>query len=247
MSFKDKVVIVTGSSSGIGQQTAIHFAQEGANVVINYKTNRQGAQDTLDRIMSIGASAIIIQADLSIESEAKSLIEQTYKNYGRIDILVNNAGRYIDGDEWNGSSEIWKETLEQNFLTVLNTSKYAAEVFIKQKSGVIVNVSSRYCVTGQIYEIAYAAAKAGIVNTTLAYAKLLAPFGRANSVSPGATETGYWLRAPQKELSSVLEKIPLRKLAETNDIAEAILFLASDKAKMITGQNIIIDGGFTLK
>lgn len=247
MEFRDKVVIITGSSSGIGQAIAIRFAKEGAKVVINYKENKEGAEETLKQILNTGGEAIIVQADVSVENEANKLVTETVSHFGKLDVLINNAGRYIDGDEWNGTSEIWEKTLKHCLLSVMNVSKYAIEQFQKQKSGIIVSTSSRYSVAGQFDALAYSVSKAGIANLTQSYAKLLAPFGRANCISPGAVKTGYWLRAPQHELDEQYEIIPLKDLASLEDIVEGILFLATDKSKMMTGQNLIIDGGSTLR
>jgi NAD(P)-dependent dehydrogenase (short-subunit alcohol dehydrogenase family) len=236
MDLKDKVVLITGASSGIGKATALLFAKEGAKVAISYKENKKGAEQVL-----------LLQAELTKEEDAKKLVEATLEKFGKLDILVNNAGRYISGDEWNGNADVWEESLKQNFISTLSVSKYAVEAMQKQKSGVIVNISSRYSVSGQFDAPAYAAAKAGIANLTQGYAKLMAPWGRANAVSPGAVRAGYWLRASEEELKENLSVTPLQKLVEPEDIAEAVVFLASDKAKMITGQNLLVDGGYTLK
>ncbi|HBI34440.1 MAG TPA: hypothetical protein DEA43_01165 [Candidatus Moranbacteria bacterium] len=239
--FKDKVVVVTGASSGIGAETALAFAKEGANLVITYKDNKVGAEEVAAKIIQAGGGAIVVQADLINESDAKNVIEKAKSEYGKVDILVNNAGRYIDGDEWNGNSEIWTKSLLQNLVSVMSVSKYAIEIFQQQKSGVIVNISSRYSTDGQYDALAYAAAKAGVVNITQAYAKLLAPFGRANAISPGAVNTGYWLRAPKEELEKNLAAIPSGKLVEPKEVAEKVLFLASDESSNINGQNIFIN------
>lgn len=242
--FKDKVVIVTGASSGIGAETALAFAKEGARVVITYKENKTGADEIAAKINSLEGRSLIIQADLTIDLAAKNVIEQTKQEFGKIDVLVNNAGRYIDGDEWNGSPEIWTKSLLQNLVSVMSVSKYAIEIFQQQKSGVIVNISSRYSTDGQYDALAYAAAKAGVANITQAYAKLLVPFGRANAVSPGAVNTGYWLRAPKEELEKNLASIPSGKLVEPKEVAEKVLFLASDESLDINGQNIFVDHSF---
>lgn len=237
---KDKIAIITGASSGIGAATAILFAQNGANVVITYKENENGAKEVAEKIKSLGREVLIVQADLINEMEAKKVVDETMKRFGRIDILVNNAGRYINGDEWNGASELWVKSLRQNLVSMMSMSKYAIEVFQKQKSGVIVNVSSRYSKDGQCDSISYAAAKAGVANITQAYAKLLAPFGRANCVSPGMVNAGYWLTASKEEIEANLITKPLNKFSEPEDIAEMILFLTSDKSSMIIGQNVSI-------
>ncbi|KKP70465.1 MAG: 3-oxoacyl-[acyl-carrier-protein] reductase [Candidatus Moranbacteria bacterium GW2011_GWE2_35_2-] len=240
--FKDKIIIVTGSSSGIGKEIALAFAREGANVVITYKENKIGVEEVAAQINAFGGCVLIIQADLTSDKDAKNVVEKAKEKFGRIDILVNNAGRYIDGDEWDGGAEIWMKSLQQNLISVMSMSKYAIEIFQQQKAGVIVNIAGRYSLDGQYDALAYAAAKAGVVNITQAYAKLLAPFGRANSVSPGAVNTGYWLTAPKEELEKNLANISSGKLVEPKEIAEEVLFLASEKASDITGQNIFIDG-----
>lgn len=247
MRFKNKVVIVTGSSSGIGASTALLFAEQGADLVLTYKNNKKGGEDVVNKIKKMGRNCLLVKVDLTKENDAKKLVKTVIQKYNRVDILVNNAGRYIDGDEWNGNSKVWIKSLEQNLVSLMNVSKYVCEIFTKQKTGVIVNVASRFSFSGQFDALAYSAAKAGVVNITQSYAKLLAPFGRANAVSPGAVNTGYWLTAPKNELKETLSLIPLKKLLETEDVAKAILFLASDDARMITGNNLVVDGGYNLK
>ncbi len=242
MKLKDKVVLITGSSKGIGKATALLFAREGAKVIINYSKSEKEANEVLKEIGKISDS-IVIKCDVSNESEVKKMFEKIIKKFGKLDILVNNAGVYIDGDEWNGSAEIWVETLKQNLISAMNTSKYASEIFQKQKSGVIVNIASRYSVSGKYDSLAYSASKAGIVNITQAYSKLLSPFGRANAISPGATKSGYWLRAPKEEVEANIASSPLKRLIEPEEIAKISLFLASDDSKAITGQNFLADGG----
>ncbi len=243
MEFTDKVVLVTGSSSGIGAATATMFAKAGAKVVINYKSNESGAQNVYQKIATAGGDSVIIHADVSKEAEAQKLISATIDKYGKLDILVNNAGSYFNEDEWNGSSLAWQETISANLYSTLNCSKYACEHFINKQTGIIINIASRYAFSSQYDAIAYSAAKAGIVNITQAYAKLLAPFGRANSVSPGLTKAGYWMTAPTEELMENIKQIRLKTAAEADDISESVIFLASDRARMITGQNITVDGG----
>jgi len=229
-----KTILITGGSSGIGKATALLFAKNGANIAFTYKSNKAGADEVVKAIENLGQKAIAIEADLINESEAKNVVDETIKILGKIDVLVNNAGRYIDGDEWNGSSDIWVKSLQQNLVSVMNVSKYVIEIFQKQKSGVIINVASRYSTDGQPDSLSYSASKAGVVNITQAYAKLLAPYGRANAVSPSAVKAGYWLRASEEEVEAQ------GKLVEPEKVAEKILSLASGEAKDITGQNFPI-------
>jgi len=229
-----KTILITGGSSGIGKGTALMFAKNGTNIVITYKSNKTGADEVVNEIEKLGQKALAIQADLINETEAKKVVDETIKEFGGIDVLVNNAGRYVDGDEWNGSAGIWVKSLQQNLVSVINISKYVIEVFQKQQNGVMINIASRYSTDGQPDSLSYSAAKAGVVNITQAYAKLLAPFGRANAISPSAVNAGYWLKAPKEEVKAQ------GKLIDPEKIAEKILFLASEEAKDINGQNFQI-------
>lgn len=240
--FKDKIVLITGGSSGIGMTTAILFAEKGADIAITYKSNKKGADEVVDKIKKIGGKAIAIKADLTKEDNAKKVVEKTIKKFGRIDILINNAGRYVDGDEWDGDSKIWLESIKQNLISVMSMSKYAAKEFQKQRSGVIVNIASIIGTSGLADAISYGASKAGIINITQAYSKLLTSFDcRVNSVSPSAVNVGYWLTAPKDELEERLAITPNHRLIEPNEVAEKIIFLASDEAKNIKGQNFILE------
>ncbi|MFA6551072.1 MAG: SDR family oxidoreductase [Patescibacteria group bacterium] len=238
--FTNKTILVTGGSSGIGEVAALMFAQNGADVAITYKSNKEGADNVVEKIKKLGQKAIAIQADLIYENEAKSVIDVVIKEFGKIDILVNNAGRYIAGDEWNGPSDIWMKSLQQNLISTMNVSKYAIKIFQKQQSGIMINIASRCGLDGQYDIISYAAAKAGVINITQAYAKLLSPFGRANSISPAAVNAGYWLSASKEETEKMLANKPNHKFIEPETIAKKIIFLASDEANNITGQNFSI-------
>ena len=239
--FKNKIILITGGSSGIGKTTALMFAQKGADIVITYKDNKEGADEVVNKIKELGQKAISIRADLINEDEAKKVVDKTIEEFSKIDALVNNAGRYIDGDEWNGTSDIWVKSLEQNLVSVMNVTKYVIEIFQKQNSGVIINIASHLGMKGNPFSLSYGAAKAGVINVTQAYAKLLSPFGRVNSVSPGATNAGYWLIAPKEELEAKLASRLNHKLTEPETIAEKIVFLASNEAKEINGQNFVIN------
>ena len=136
MKLKDKIVLVTGSSKGIGKAIAILFAKEGAKIILNYSKSEKEANEVSKEIEKI-SEVIAIKCDVSKESQVKKMFEKIIQKFGKLDILVNNVGTYIDGDEWNGSAEIWEETLKQNLISAMNTSKYASEIFQKQKSGII--------------------------------------------------------------------------------------------------------------
>jgi 3-oxoacyl-[acyl-carrier protein] reductase len=241
MEFKNKVVIITGASKGIGKAIALSFANEGAKIIINYHTSKKEANATVNEINQI-SQAIAIKCDVSNEIRVKKMFDSIIKKFGRVDILVNNAGAYIDGDEWNGSSKIWENTIKQNLISIMNTSKYASQIFQKQKNGIIINIASRFSISGQFDALAYAASKAGMISVTQAYAKLLTPFGRVNAISPWAVNAGYWLRAPKEELKETISKMPGKKLIEPKEIAQIAIYLASKKSSKVNGKNIIFDG-----
>jgi len=238
---QNKVILITGGSSGIGKTTAVLFAKLGANVAITYKSNKNGAEETVSQIKKLGRKTLSIRANLTNDEDAEKVVRDVIKEFGRIDVLVNSAGRYVEGDEWNLKAETWIESIKQNLISVMSVSKYVIETFKKQGSGVIVNVASKHGVFGHADSISYGAAKAGIINITQAYSKLLSSFGgRANSVSPSAVNAGYWLTAPKEELEERLSRRPDHKLIDPNEVAEKIVFLASDDAEDINGQNFII-------
>ncbi len=236
-----KNVFITGGSSGIGADTVKMFAEHGYNVAFTYNTNKDGAANVVSTASRQGVKVIAFQADLSREALTKKAVEFAVQELGRIDILVNNAGGYFDGDEWDGSENVWSRTIFQNLISVMNVSKYVLPLFEDQQSGVIVNVASRLGMSGSYEELAYGAAKAGVINITQGYADFLAPYGRANSVSPGAVQAGYWNAAPQDELDVVLKSKRLQKLATSKDVANAIFYLATDLSSSTTGQNLVVN------
>lgn len=239
--FKNKVVLITGGSSGIGKATALMFAKNNADIVITYKNNKKGADETINEIKKLGKTAIAVKVDLINEKQIKKVVNIIIKKFGKIDILVNNVGVYVKGDEWNKSSNVWIKSLEQNLISMMNISKYVVKFFLKQKNGIMINISSRLGLDGVYDAISYSASKAGVINITQSYAKLLSPFGRANSICPWAVNSGYWLTAPKYELANMLKIMPNHKLIEPEKIAEKIVFLVSDRAKNITGQNFIVE------
>lgn len=239
----NKVVLITGGSSGIGSAAALLFAEKGAMVALSYRENETGAKDTISKC----PGGKIYKADLSNDNEAENLIANVIKDFGRIDVLVNNAGRYISGDEWDGTQDIWIKSISQNLFSMLSVSKYTLKHFERQQSGVMVNISSRYSKSGIPDAFTYSISKAGIVNATESFAKLMASYGRANAISPSAVRSGYWLIAPKEELEKTIKGVPGNRLVEPTEVAELIYYLASDQASKHNGENILIDGTFNLE
>ncbi len=250
MKFKDRVVLVTGASSGIGRSTAIEFAKEGAIVVVNSNNHLERGKEVVKEIEKLGSKAFLIRCDVSNEVQVKNMVNIIIKKFGRIDILVNNAGFVKDGELFSLSLNDFKKTLDVNLLGVFLCIKYAAKEMVKRKKGKIVNVGSirglESCARKDIID--YSAAKAGVINLTKSLAKELTLKGiNVNCVAPGITNTeiikGLTGEARRKAIDGTL----LKRMAEPIEIAKAILFLASDDASYITGECLVVDGGYNLK
>ena len=247
MNFKNKVVLVTGSSRGIGRSIAVRFAKEGANVVINYRSNEKEANVITEIISSYGNDCMCYKADVSSEDDVKNMIDEKKKKYGRIDILVNNAGIAIDNDFQDRGVNDWKETLNTNLIGVFLVSKYAGKYMLEKKYGKIINISSTNGIdTIYPYSIDYDASKAGLINMTKNLAIEYAPFINVNAVAPGWVDTGMNDDLSKSYLDSEKEKILLKRFADAEEIADVVLFLASDKARYIDGETIRVDGGLKL-
>lgn len=243
MRLKNKVAVITGSSRGIGRATAILFAQEGANIVINYKTNKKDAEEVLRRIGS--TQAMVIRADVSQENDVKKLIQETVSRFGRIDILVNNVGEIIRPGDWKTDVKTWQKTLEANLTSAWLMIKEAVP-FMKNGSS-IVNLTSTVGLLGSQYVLPYSCAKQAIVALTKSFAKELAPDIRVNAVAPSNVMTDMTKSAGRELIERMKQHTPLKRIAEPEELAKAILFLASDDASYVTGETLVVDGGYSLK
>ena len=242
--FKDKVVLVTGSSRGIGRSIAIAFAKEDANVIINYKTSELDAEVAYDIISSYGNQCMSIKADVSNEDNVKNMIDEIMGKFGRIDILVNNAGIAIDFEFEDKTTSNWKKTLNTNVVGPFLTSKYAGKIMIEQKYGKIINISSTNGInTLYPYSADYDASKAALINLTKNLAIQFAPYVNVNTVAPGWVDTDMNQNLPKSYLRDEKEKILLKRFAEPEEISNVVLFLASDKARYITSEVITVSGG----
>jgi len=245
MKFKDKVVLITGSSRGIGRSIAVTFAKAGANVIINYKNNDREAAIITDIISSYGNKCLCIKADISKEEDVKRLINAVINEFGKIDILVNNAGIAIDADFNERKVKDWNDTLNTNLVGAFLTSKYAGVHMIEAKKGKIINISSTNGISSTYpYSIDYDASKAALINLTKNLAIQYAPYINVNAVAPGWVDTEMNSDLPKNYLKKEKEKILLKRFAEPEEIADVVLFLASDVARYINGETIRVDGGF---
>ncbi|HLD56709.1 MAG TPA: 3-oxoacyl-ACP reductase family protein [archaeon] len=243
-----KVAIVTGSSRGIGKFIALEFAREGADVVVNYNKSEKEAREVAKQIEKLGQEALLVKADISKPEEVKALIEKTYKHFKRVDILVNNAGVVEEKEISELSFKDWEKTLHTNLIGTFLACKEVMPIMKKQKLGKIINIASIRGLehAGRAGVLDYSASKAGVINLTKSLARELGPRITINSVSPGWTKTEMNLGLPKDFEKEETGKIPLKRFAEPEEIAKAVLFLASSDADYITGQNLIVDGGRSL-
>lgn len=242
-----KIALVTGASRGIGRAVAIELAKEGATVAINYAGNKTAAEEVQNIIIEMGGKAMIIQADVSDENSATKMVEEVIAQFGGIDILVNNAGITRDSLFIRMKEEDWNAVINTNLTGIFNCTKVAAKYMMKKRSGRIINMSSVSGIMGNAGQTNYAAAKAGVIGFTKSLAREMASRGiTVNAVAPGFIATDMTAAMPEKAQEHVLSAIPLGKMGKPEDIANAVLFLASDRASYITGQVIHVDGGMVM-
>ena len=246
MMFKNKVVLVTGSSRGIGKATALSFAREGAKVIINCRSFSKEAESVVKEIKEFGATVEFIQADISSESDVKNLRDEIKKRFGSLDILVNNAGILRKEFPSKPNWKYWDEVLAINLKGLAMCSYILSEIMNDNFS--IINLASVWGLELPAYDAnAYAASKAGVVNLTKTLALQFAPKIRVNAVAPSIVATEMSHENDPETKKWLHDNIPLRRAAEPQEVADLILFLVSDKAKFITGETVKIDGGLTLK
>ncbi len=252
MRFQGKVVLITGAGVGIGRAAAVRFGKEGAKVAINSLTLTNG-QETLRLLKEAGGQGIYIQGDVSIAVDARRIVDEAVKAFGRIDILVNNAGIVLPGRVDNISEEDWDRTIAVNLKGVYLVSKYTIPEMRKIGGGVIVLNASVVAIKGVKDRGAYTASKGGVLALTKAMAAdYLSENIRVNCVCPGTTYTPSLERRiqafadPEKARVDFIARQPMGRLGKDEEIAAAILFAASDEAAFMTGANIAIDGGMTI-
>jgi 3-oxoacyl-[acyl-carrier protein] reductase len=246
MLLNGKNAIVTGGSQGIGTATSLMLAEEGANVCLTYRKHQEEAEALKKQIEAMGRKALCLKCDISSFAEAESVIKATVENFGRLDILVNNAGMNWDGVCWKMTEEQWDRVLEVNLKGYFNFTRHAAPLFKDQKYGRIINVTSINGMRGKFGQSNYSASKAGIIGYTKAVAKELGAFGvTVNAVAPGLIETAMLKEseARDKIIDLAMAEIVLKRVGQPEDLANVIAFLASDKARHVTGEVIKVDGG----
>ncbi len=241
---ENKVAIVTGGSRGIGYATVQAFLREGATVILA-ASSPASAQKAVDKLRLEFPNAVIggIGPDLSNYEEVKAVFDEIVKTYGKVDILVNNAGMAESTPFLNYTEEIFDKVIDLNIRAMYHTTRAIIEHMAARGSGVILNTSSMVGQHGQPAGIAYPTSKFAVNGFTRSLARELGPKGtRVNAVGPGITETDMMKAVPKAVIDPLIAEIPLRRLGQPEDIANAFLFLASDEASYITGTTLAVDG-----
>jgi glucose 1-dehydrogenase len=249
MKLEGKIALVTGSSQGIGRAIAVRFAQDGADVVINYNRTPGGAEDALKEVQAAGRRGLIVQADLSKTADVRRLIATGIEHFGRLDILVNNAGIETHAPFWEVTETDFDRVLDVNLKGVFfATQAFVQHLMQTQRRGKIVNISSVHEELPFPNFTAYCASKGGVKMLTRNLGVELGPLGiNINNIAPGAIETPIntkLLNDPVK-LKALLSQIPLGRLGQPGDVGGLAVFLASDDADYVTGSTFYVDGGLT--
>jgi len=249
VNIKDQVAIVTGGATGIGRQTALRLAREGAKVVIA-DINIDGANKVAEEIKALGQEVIALKVDITSLDEANQMAKATLDKFGQIDILGNIAGGAIPGKIGPFSQsvkEVWDRIIGLNLYGTFTCTRAVINHMIERRSGKIVNIASVAGIVGQANTADYAAAKGGIIAFTKSLAKEVAQYGiNVNCVSPAFTGTERVLSMPEEFLQKQIKMIHLGRYGKPEEIANVIVFLASDEAGFVTGANYVVDGGITL-
>ena len=244
---KGKTAVVTGASRGIGRAIAVKLARLGANVVVNYRNSVEAVQEVVKEIEALGAKALAVQCDISSYSDAENMMKKCIEEFGSLDILVNNAGITKDGLLMRMKEEDFDSVIDINLKGAFNCTRHVSAIMLKQRSGRIINISSVSGLTGNAGQVNYSSAKAGILGMTKAVAKELASRNvTCNAVAPGYIQTDMTDVLSDKVKDTIMNTIPLKRLGNPEDVANAVAFLASEEASYITGQIINVDGGMVM-
>ncbi len=242
-----KSAVVTGGSRGIGRAIGLRLATQGADVAFSYRGNETAAKDTAAAIEALGRRALAHQGDATQQESAEALVKAALEAFGKVDILVNNAGITRDDLIMRMSAEMWRDVLETNLFGAFYATKAVTRPMLKAKGGRIINITSVSGQAGQTGQANYSAAKAGLIGLTKATARELASRGiTCNAVAPGFVLTELTQDLPEPLKAEITSRTPLGRFGTTEEIANAVAFLASDEAAFITGQVLAVDGGLVM-
>ncbi len=243
--FKGKTALVTGASRGIGRAIAVAFAGGGAKVALNYASNEAAAKEALEECVKAGAeTARLFRFDVADPASCAQAVEAVVKELGSLDVLVNNAGIALDQLVMRVKDEDWQRQLQVNLTGAFNLIRAAARPMMKARGGAIVNLTSVVGEMGNAGQAAYASAKAGLIGLTKSVARELASRNvRVNAVAPGYIDTDMTASLPEAAKAKMMEMIPLARLGTAEDVADAVAWLASDRASYVTGEVLRVNGG----
>ena len=241
------VVLITGASRGIGAACALAFAEAGCDVAVNYCRSEEQADELVKTIKALGVRAFAVCADVSDSAQVRRMFEIVRRELGAVEVLVNCAGIAHSGLLTDMTDEEWQRLIGTDLSGVFFCCRAALPDMIRAHSGVIVNIASMWGEVGASCEAAYSAAKAGVIGLTKALAKEVGPAGvRVNAVSPGVIMTDMMAGFSREDVAALQEETPLNMLGAPGDVAEAVLYLASEKARFITGQVLAVNGGMVI-
>ncbi|HCV0915503.1 TPA: 3-oxoacyl-[acyl-carrier-protein] reductase [Staphylococcus aureus] len=239
-----KSALVTGASRGIGRNIALQLAEEGYNVAVNYAGSKEKAEAVVEEIKAKGVDSFAIQANVADADEVKAMIKEVVSQFGSLDVLVNNAGITRDNLLMRMKEQEWDDVIDTNLKGVFNCIQKATPQMLRQRSGAIINLSSVVGAVGNPGQANYVATKAGVIGLTKSAARELASRGiTVNAVAPGFIVSDMTDALSDELKEQMLTQIPLARFGQDTDIANTVAFLASDKAKYITGQTIHVNGG----
>ncbi|MBE4908761.1 3-oxoacyl-[acyl-carrier-protein] reductase [Bacillus luteolus] len=242
-----KVALVTGASRGIGRAIAVELARQGANVAVNYSGSEAKANEVVDEIKALGRESFAIQSNVGDSDSVQNMVKEVISTFGTIDILVNNAGITRDNLLMRMKEDEWDDVININLKGVFNCTKAVTRQMMKQRSGRIINIASIVGVSGNPGQANYVAAKAGVIGLTKTAAKELASRNiTVNAIAPGFITTDMTDKLPEEVKAEMLRQIPLGKFGEPKDIANVVLFLASEQSNYMTGQTLHVDGGMVM-
>jgi 3-oxoacyl-[acyl-carrier protein] reductase len=246
MKAHNKVVVITGSASGIGHAAALRFAREGAAMVINSRRNRAGGEATVEAVREAGGRAVYVQADLSQPAAVQSLFERAVTEFGGVDVLINNAGHTEAQPFASASKAHWLTMLDTNLLTAVLCAHAAAPLMLARGGGSIVNVASIRGLehAGTEAAIAYSTAKAALISFTKTLAKVLAPAICVNAIAPGFVYTESYTAIPPDSQQQMIDATLIKRFITVDEVADALWFVAGNRA--LTGTVLVMDGGFSL-